>query len=302
MKKKTFSLDEIDTKVFEHFSHACARGDYGGAATLAQIILDHSKCDEIKKQVRTQFTLLTATRFSYLLNGDDELNKVHSKLHAVYLNRASKKLDISKDIPIFSEIACRYVDENISKLHFDRLYTLFQSLENVLTLPGDIIELGVYKGGSLKFTRELLDRFGGKQEVYGFDTFEGHAVITEHDGNVHREGMFKIGSELEKVVAYVNDPRVRLIKGDVSQTIGPFLAQSRGVALAHFDMDVYQPTADALPLVYEKLLPGGIILFDDYGFTSCPGVKRAVDDFLAITPALHFHLLTGQMILCKTAC
>ena len=67
-------------------------------------------------------------------------------------------------------------------------------------------------------------------------------------------------------------------------------------------MDVYQPTADALPPVYEKLCPNGIILFDDYGFTSCPGVKRAVDDFLAITPALHFHLMTGQLIVCKTAC
>ncbi len=148
--------------------------------------------------------------------------------------------------------------------------------------------------------QEVLDRLGGNHAVYGFDTFEGHVCITEHDGPVHKEEMFRKCGGIEGVEAYIADPRVKLIKGNVSETIHQYIEKADSVCLAHFDMDIYQPTADAVPLVYEKLCPNGIIIFDDYGFTTCPGVKRAVDDFLAVTPALHFHLMTGQLILCKT--
>ena len=246
--------------------------------------------------MKKRFIQLLLNRYNFI--SSDELGRESLKLLNIYCNRANKKLDISKDIEIFSELAGKYVAEGVTMLHYDRLYTLFQAIGNILSLKGDVIELGVFQGGSLKFMREVMDKAGSPQNLYGFDTFEGHAVITEHDGGVHKKEMFSTGG-IEEIATYVNDPRVQLIKGDVSQTISPFLAQSSGIALAHFDMDVYQPTADALPLVYEKLLPGGIILFDDYGFISCPGVKRAADDFLMTVHTTHFHLMTGQMIIVK---
>jgi hypothetical protein len=210
-----------------------------------------------------------------------------------------KKLDISKDIDVFSEMAGRYVDEGVTLLHYDRLYTLFQSVRNSLAVDGDIVELGVYRGGSLKFISEVVGTLGGKKKLLGFDTFKGHAVTTHHDGQIHTEGMFKKSGGTDAVSAYINNTQVRLVEGDASETFAEYAKGAQAISLAHIDMDVYQPTADTLPLAFELLAPGGIILVDDYGFTSCPGVKQATDDFLEQVSATSFHLMTGQMIIVK---
>jgi len=299
MQKLEFNLSEIDTKGVDAFIQACAKGQFGGAASIAQIILDNSKSEEVKIQIRDRFTKFTATKFSYLLSGGEELNKIHSNLLCVYLNRASKKLNISKDIPAFSEIAERYVAEDKTLLHFDRLYTLYQAVMNTLNMPGDIVELGVYRGGSLKFIREIVSRSNvPTKQIVGFDTFAGHIDTKRKDGGAHKVGMFSQTSK-NAVEEYINDSSVLLIEGDASVTFKQYSKNCSGISFAHLDMDLYQPTADTLPLVFDLLAPGGVILLDDYGFTSCPGVKVAVDAFLDGKNMTSFHLMTGQMLLVK---
>ena len=65
-------------------------------------------------------------------------------------------------------------------------------------------------------------------------------------------------------------------------------------AFVHIDVDLYQPTRDSLTFFYERMLPGGIVLCDDYGFASCPGALRAMDEFFAGRPETIIHLPTGQ--------
>jgi hypothetical protein len=60
------------------------------------------------------------------------------------------------------------------------------------------------------------------------------------------------------------------------------------------DVDLYQPTLDSLTFFYEKMTQGGIILCDDYGFTTCPGAKKAMDSFLSDKPEEVVSLPTGQ--------
>ncbi|MEM4331709.1 MAG: TylF/MycF/NovP-related O-methyltransferase [Candidatus Micrarchaeia archaeon] len=70
--------------------------------------------------------------------------------------------------------------------------------------------------------------------------------------------------------------------------------------LVHLDVDVYEPTRFSLNFFKDKLQPGGIIIVDDYGFTTCPGVKKAVDEFTRNNINYElFHLLTGQALLIK---
>ena len=52
------------------------------------------------------------------------------------------------------------------------------------------------------------------------------------------------------------------------------------VAFIHFDLDLYSSTISTLEYLYPKLIIGGIALFDDYGFSTCPGVTQAVNEFL----------------------
>ncbi len=56
------------------------------------------------------------------------------------------------------------------------------------------------------------------------------------------------------------------------------------VAWAHIDVDIYAAVRDCLEYLYPRMAPGGMIVLDDYGFPSCPGARRAVDEFFAGRP------------------
>ncbi|KAJ8134476.1 hypothetical protein OY671_012311, partial [Metschnikowia pulcherrima] len=55
-------------------------------------------------------------------------------------------------------------------------------------------------------------------------------------------------------------------------------------AFVHIDVDSYQPTSDSMNFFYQRMNPGGIIVCDDYGFTTCPGATRAVNETLRDKP------------------
>jgi len=68
----------------------------------------------------------------------------------------------------------------------------------------------------------------------------------------------------------------------------------------HVDVDLFEPTAARLEFFYPRLVSGGMIVCDDYGFTTCPGARKACDDFCAKTPQQTvIHLTTGQGIIMK---
>ena len=67
----------------------------------------------------------------------------------------------------------------------------------------------------------------------------------------------------------------------------------------HIDVDILEPTRDSIEFFYPRMMPGGIMLFDDYGFTSCPGAKLAADVFFEGRPEKIGLLTTGQAIIIK---
>jgi hypothetical protein len=70
-------------------------------------------------------------------------------------------------------------------------------------------------------------------------------------------------------------------------------------AFVHIDVDLYQPTLDSLKFFYSRMNPGGIILCDDYGFTTCPGATKAVNELLADKPENMVALPGGGGFLIK---
>jgi hypothetical protein len=72
------------------------------------------------------------------------------------------------------------------------------------------------------------------------------------------------------------------------------------IALMHIDTDLYQPTKDALHLLFDRLSPGAIVIVDDYGNVSCPGVTAAVDEYGAETGRQPIFLISGQAMLVKS--
>ncbi len=170
-----------------------------------------------------------------------------------------------------------------------------------LEIPGDIVELGVFRGLGLLTWANFLESYciGDRTKVvYGFDNWEGFHSLAEEDGkedsNVQKfTGGFSPESyyeELNNAISIFdkdrfipNKPRIKLVKGNIEETIPSFIKQNPGLrfSLIHFDCDLYAPTKVSLEQLWPRLSVGGIVLFDEYSINEWPGETKAVDEFFS---------------------
>ncbi len=181
----------------------------------------------------------------------------------------------------------------------DRLYVLFSMAQNAIHLHGDFWECGVYRGGTARMLAEFLAQNARPEmKLHLFDTFEG-MPDTDPEVDLHKKGDFS-DTSLAAVKAVVgNLDRVDFWPGWIPETFRSM--QKARIALAHVDVDIYQSVWDCCEFIYPRLEPGGAMLFDDYGFPSCPGARKAVDDFFAEKPEAPIVLPTGQALAIRMA-
>ena len=198
----------------------------------------------------------------------------------------------------------------------ERLYALIQAVRYVAhaAIPGDIVECGVWRGGSMMAAaRTLLECGDTSRELYLFDTFEGMSPPGAKDVGVDGQP----ASELLRA-ADRNDPasawcyaslqdvqsamagtgydatRVHFVKGKVEDTI-PAGAPAR-IAVLRLDTDWYDSTRHELEHLYPRLSPGGVLIIDDYGHWA--GCRQAVDEYFAsrkLHALLHRVDYTGRI-------
>ena len=162
------------------------------------------------------------------------------------------------------------------------LHKLTKEIDS-LVLPGDVIECGVYNGGSAYVIASTCFDSPMNRNIWLFDSFEGLPKPTNKDGAVvsmNPEGWF-IGNEtrvkefLQK--AGMPESRVHIIKGWFQNTFPS--VQIRDIALLHIDVDLYESVKMCLEKFYDSVRPGGFVVIDDYG-GGWEGCKAAVDWFL----------------------
>jgi len=223
-----------------------------------------------------------------------------------YTISAHKHIDI-RQLPEFGEIADEVIKQKKSALNFDRLYTIYQALQPLknkskLDLKIHIAEVGVWKGGTSYFICSLLKKFNisDKVTLHCFDTFEGHSSedIKDQLDGPHKPRNFN-DTSYDSVTEYLSKfDNVEIMKGRFQETSSR--VNDLSFFFVHLDVDIFEPTFYALDFFKDKLCIGGCIVVDDYGFISCPGARKAVDDFLIKTNNFFsLHLLTGQCILIK---
>lgn len=179
----------------------------------------------------------------------------------------------------------------------DRFYILQQSVFNVLNVPGEVWECGVYRGGTALFLADLLEWRGSGKILRLFDTFTGLPPV-DPSKDWHVTGEFSDCSlpEVRKLIG--REDRVRIHPGLIPET---FQGLEMPVALAHIDVDLYSSVMAALAHIYPRMSIGGVIVLDDYGFATCPGAKEAVDQFFADKPEAPICLPTGQALVTRHA-
>jgi O-methyltransferase len=178
----------------------------------------------------------------------------------------------------------------------DRCYVLYTLLRQALALDGDVWECGVYQGGTAAMLAKIIIESGTHKKLFLFDTFAGMPE-TDKVRDLHRKGDFS-NTSVEEVEAFINAPDVTVMrKGYIPDTFSGL--ESRRIVFAHIDVDIYRSVIESLEFIWPRLSPGGFVVFDDYGFPTCPGALQAVDEFFAQTPVCPLCLHTGQALVFK---
>jgi O-methyltransferase len=194
------------------------------------------------------------------------------------------------------EVFFREYDRLIPDLNHrstDRKYFLRSLLRLVQDVPGDTAECGVWIGVSSWF---ICDFFKGTAKTHhGFDSFEGLGAPSGVDGPYWKAGDLASAEDVAHQTLAGFD--YRLYKGWIPDRFEE--VEALDFSFLHIDVDLHQPTLDSLRFFYPRMASGGIMLFDDYGFITCPGVTHAIDDFFSDKPEPVIHSPTGQGFVIK---
>lgn len=185
---------------------------------------------------------------------------------------------------------CDLYDEFLAQTGCDRLQKIlarYELFKKIIDIPGDIVECGVHKGSGIYTVAKFLRIFApnNDKKIVGFDFFETNRetimareedkkVLDMHSGSwVNRD---KILDNLSKM----GISNVELIPGDVIETTKDYPTKNLGfrISLLYLDVDNYEGTMGILKNLYPLVVPGGIIIFDEYAYRG-HGESDAVDEY-----------------------
>ena len=174
--------------------------------------------------------------------------------------------------------------------YLDRFLYFYDQLQRLKGVEGDIVECGVSIGhGALLFIL-LSEYVGVERAYYGFDSFEGFPEPVAKDEATPITDRSFWATPPELVMRVLRDgrvpevtirKRVRLVKGMFDETLPKYEGK---IALLHLDCDLYESYISALGALYDKVVPMGVIMFDEYADPRWPGGKKAIDEFFADKP------------------
>lgn len=183
-----------------------------------------------------------------------------------------------------------------SSPHAAKRWMMHQLLRLVADVPGDTAECGVFQGAGSYLICKANAQSQQKRTHFIFDSFEGLSAPAAIDGSYWKPRDMAVGEDIVKAnLATCTD--FELKRGWIPDRF-PDVADRR-FAFVHIDVDLHQPTLDSLAFFYARMSPGGVILLDDWGHTTCPGATKACDDFLRDRPEKVVALSDGGGFLIK---
>lgn len=213
--------------------------------------------------------------------------QVYAELKALHLSM----MEMSGDLWNWPSAA------TLTRPSLARILYLARIYEKIIPIPGVICEFGAHWGTTsvvLTNLRALLEPYNYSRRLFVFDTFQGFGPVHASDG-VAQEGDFALPEsyrdQLGQLLALAESlspnshiKKHEIFAGDASETVHHFLRQQPEaiVSLAIFDMDVYQPTKDALAAIMPRLTKGSLLVFDELNYPIYPGETAAVAEVLGL--------------------
>jgi O-methyltransferase len=184
-----------------------------------------------------------------------------------------------------------------------RCYEIWSLVEEVSKLDGKaaLLEVGVWRGGTSAIIAKRLELLGSDEILYAADTFTGVVKSSTRD-STYNDGEHN-DTSLDYVTRTLHDhlqlSNVRILQGIFPEQTQHLIPEDTRFRLCHIDVDVYKSSEDIVNWIWSRLLPGGAILFDDYGFITCNGITQFVNEQRALKDRLFIYNLNGHAILIK---
>jgi O-methyltransferase len=179
-----------------------------------------------------------------------------------------------------------------------RCFELWDLAGQVSHLPGNAIEVGVWRGGSGCLIAARVDE---RKKVYLCDTFSGVVKVTGKDtfyrGGEHSDTDEGVVGALIKTMGLKN---VVIRKGVFPDNFRQEMDKER-FCFAHIDVDVYLSAKEVMDFVWPRMPVGAIVVFDDYGSETCDGIRQVIDEYRGSSDKVIVHNLNGHAVVTKTA-
>jgi O-methyltransferase len=164
-------------------------------------------------------------------------------------------------------------------------------------LKGDIVEVGVWRGGTGALLAKAAESYSNCK-VYLADTFTGVVKASSQDttykGGEHADTSIEM---VEKLLADLHVNNTVLLQGIFPNEVHLNNAQP-AIRLCHIDVDTYASAKDIFDYIWPYIVPGGCVVFDDYGFWGCEGVTKLCNE-ISLSDATFIHNINGHGIFIK---
>jgi Macrocin-O-methyltransferase (TylF) len=222
----------------------------------------------------------------------------------------NKELYRSEEAQIFDDLYSSFDSSSLSLSYKLQAFPLFvrrqdvayflgkyEIFKQILNTNGSIVECGVFVGGGIMtwlHCSSILEPYNHTRKIIGFDTFSGFPEIDKSDTatgkseHLHVGGLAVPGSMKDELTHLVsihkkNSPlshinKVELIEGDACETIPDYVENNPHllISLLYLDFDIYKPTKAALKHLFNRVVKGGIVAFDELNCKQYPGETIAM--------------------------
>lgn len=176
------------------------------------------------------------------------------------------------------------------------VYTLIQQVNKLK--KGAMIEIGVFKGGTGAIIASQARRYSINEQVYLCDTFEGVVKSSSVD-SCYTNGEHKVSEiVVKRLLNEMNLNNTVLLKGIFPEDTAGII-ENEVFRFCHIDVDVYQSASDIMDWIWPRMVIGGIVLYDDFGFNTCEGITKQVEEQMNIDDRLVIYNINGHAIVIK---
>ncbi|MBN1052589.1 hypothetical protein FDB28_13000 [Clostridium botulinum] len=181
-----------------------------------------------------------------------------------------------------------------------RCYEIWCLIEQSSKLSkGIFLEIGVWRGGTGVLIAQKARLVGINENIYLCDTFNGVVKASNIDK------LYKGGEHCDTSEDYVNNlinefkiKKVKILKGIFPEDT-KYLIKEEYIRFCHIDVDVYESAKDVFNFVWDRVISGGIVVFDDFGFKTCNGIAKLIEEIKNKKDSLIIENLNGHAIVIK---